>query len=70
MLRVVVIMKWALAQLYRYNKKPFSFSVEYDFHDRIADISDILDISIVKVDGVGQNVVDDRYLFKLHILMS
>ena len=60
-------MKWALAQLYRYNKKPFSFSVEYDFHDRIADISDILDISIVKVDGVGQNVVDDRYLFKLHI---
>jgi uncharacterized protein len=67
MLRVVVIMKWALAQLYRYNKKPFSFSVEYDFHDRIADISDILDISIVKVDGVGQNVVDDRYLFKLHI---
>lgn len=60
-------MKWALAQLYRYNKKPFSFSVEYDFHDRIAEISDILDISIVKVDGVGQNVVDDRYLFKLHI---
>ena len=65
MLRVVVIMKWALAQLYRYNKNPFSFSVEYDFHDRIANIDDILDISIVKVNGTGQNVYDDRYVFNI-----
>lgn len=60
-------MKWALAQLYRYNKNPFSFSVEYDFHDRIANIDDILDISIVKVNGTGQNVYDDRYVFNIHI---
>lgn len=60
-------MKWALAQLYRYNKQPFSFSVDYDFHDRIADIDDILDISTIKVTGTGQNVYDDRYIFNFHI---
>lgn len=60
-------MKWSLQQLYRLGKAPFSFKSEYDFKDRIQDIDDILDISIVTVEGVGQNVNDDRYMFTLHI---
>jgi len=60
-------MKWALAQLAKYNHKPFTFTAEYDFKDRIQNIDDILDISITKVEGVGQNIADDRYKFDLHI---
>ncbi|HHU55435.1 MAG TPA: hypothetical protein GXZ48_01925 [Acholeplasmataceae bacterium] len=60
-------MKWALAQLYKYNDKPFKFSAEYDFKDNIANIDDILDISIVTVEGVGQHVYEDRYKFDMHI---
>lgn len=60
-------MKWALAQLFKYNGKPFTFKTEYDFKDKIKDIDDILDIAITKVEGVGQNDYDDRYRFDLHI---
>ncbi len=60
-------MKWALTQLFKYNKRPFTFEVEYDFHDRIQDIDDILDISIVKVRGTGRNLIADRYIFEMHI---
>ena len=55
-------MKWSLQQLYRLGKEPFNFSGEYDFHDRIKDIDDILDISIVNVEGVGQNINEDRFI--------
>lgn len=67
MLWVVDTLKWSLQQLYRLGKEPFNFSGEYDFHDRIKDIDDILDISIVSVEGMGQNINEDRYMFQLHI---
>ena len=60
-------MKWSLQQLYRLGKQPFSFSGKYDFKERIKDIDDILDISIVNVKGFGQNINEDRYMFQLHI---
>ena len=53
-------MKWSLQQLYRLGKQPFNFSGEYDFKDRIKDIDDILDISIVNVEGFGQNINEDQ----------
>ena len=65
MLWVVDTVKWSLQQLYRLGKQPFNFTCEYDFKERISDIDDILDISIVQVEGVGQNVNDDRYMFQL-----
>ena len=61
-------MKWALAQLYRLNGRSFDFKGEYDFKNRIEDIEDILDIDITTVEGIGQNVDDDRYRFDLHIV--
>ena len=67
MLWVVDTLKWSLQQLYRFGKTPFKFSGECDFSERIKDIDDILDISIVKVEGVGQNINDDRYMFTIHI---
>ncbi len=60
-------MKWALSQLFKYNGQPFTFKGEYDFKDRIANIDDILDITITTVEGKGRNVVGDRYAFDLHI---
>lgn len=60
--------KWALAQLYKLNGRSFEFSGEFDFKDRIQNIDDILDISITTINGVGQNVYDDRYVFDLHIV--
>lgn len=60
-------MKWALAQLHRYGKTPFNFTCQFDFHDYIENIDDILDISLINVEGTGRNIVDDRYLFTLHI---
>ena len=49
MLWVVNTLKWSLQQLYRLGKNEFNFSGEYDFSERIKDIDDILDISIVNV---------------------
>jgi len=60
-------MKWSLGQLYKYDGKPFTFATEYDFRNRIEDIDDILDIGITKIEGVGVNLYDDRYSFKIHI---
>lgn len=60
-------MKWALAQLQKYNGKPFTFNGEYDFHEYIKKVDDILDISTVTFEGTGQNVYDDRYIFNIHI---
>lgn len=60
-------MKWALAQLFRYNGKPFSYSGEYDFTDYIKDDADILDLSQVKVSGTGRCIKDDHYEFNIHI---
>lgn len=60
-------MKWSLQQLYRNGKNPFSFEEQYDFSERIVNIDDILNISTVKVNGIGQNINDDRYMFNLHI---
>lgn len=62
--------KWALAQLYRLNGRKFDFSGEFDFKERIKDIDDIIDIGMTTVNGVGQNVHDDRYVFDLHIVSS
>lgn len=61
------MLKWSLAQLFKYNRKPFEFEDELDFKDRIENIDDILDISLVKVKGNGKNLVDDRYIFNLNI---
>ncbi len=60
-------MKWALAQLYKYNGKPFSFQGVFDFKDEVALIDDILKLSLVEVRGTGQNVYEDRFVFNLHI---
>lgn len=60
-------MKWSLQQLYRYGKNTFNFSEDYDFSERIKDIDDILNISVVHVTGTGQNINDDRYMFNLNI---
>ena len=60
-------MKWALAQLFRYNGKPFSFEGEYDFTDYIKDDADILKISPAKVSGSGRCIKDDHYEFNIHI---
>lgn len=51
----------------KYNRKPFDFEDVFDFSDRIESIDDILDISEVKVRGTGKNLVDDRYVFEMHI---
>ncbi len=61
------MLKWSLAQLFRYNHKTFEFEDVLDFKDRIETIDDILDISEVKVSGNGRNIVDDRYIFNLNI---
>ena len=61
------MLKWSLAQLFKYNHKPFEFEDELDFKDKIENIDDILDISLVKVRGNGKNLVDDRYIFNLNI---
>ena len=61
------MLKWSLAQLFKYNHKPFEFEDELDFKDRIENIDDILDISLVKVKGNGKNLVDYRYIFNLNI---
>lgn len=60
-------MKWALAQLYKYNGKPFSFAETLEFSEEVAQIDDILDLSAVEVEGYGQNVYLDRFVFNLHI---
>lgn len=60
-------MKWALAQLYRYNGKPFEFEEEIDLSSRLPEGGDILKISPVKVKGVGKQIQDDHYIFYLHI---
>lgn len=61
------MLKWSLAQIEKYNHKEFTFEDEYDFSEEIKDIDDILDISKVKVVGNGINVLEDRYVFNLHI---
>lgn len=61
------MLKWSLAQLKKYNNKEFEFTDDFDFHDYISTIDDILDISIAHVSGSGRNIYDDRYLFNLHI---
>ena len=61
------MLKWSLAQLKKYNNKEFEFADDFDFHDYISTIDDILDISIAHVSGSGRNIYDDRYLFNLHI---
>lgn len=60
-------MKWALSQLFRYNKQPFSFEETYDFHDRITSLDDVIDLTPVSIHGTGRNLDGDRYLFQIHI---
>ena len=61
------MLKWSLAQLFKYNHKAFTFEDVLNLKDRIENIDDILDISEVKVSGTGKNIVDDRYIFELNI---
>ena len=60
-------MKWALAQLFRYNGKPFNFEGSYDFTDYIKNDPDILSISPALVSGTGRCIKDDHYEFNIHI---
>lgn len=60
-------MKWSLQQLFRYSQTPLEFNEEVDYHEYIKNISDILDISIVKVKGSALHLYDDRYSFDLNI---
>ena len=60
-------MKWSLQQLFKYNQVPLEFNEEIDYHEYIKNISDILDISIVKVKGSARHLYDDRYSFDLNI---
>ncbi len=61
------MLKWSLAQLFKYNHKAFAFEDVLNFKDKIEGIDDILDISLVKVRGTGKNLIDDRYIFELNI---
>ena len=61
------MMKWALSQLYKYNGKPFTFQGTLDFSKDIQGIDDILDLSIIQVEGTGQHLYGERFLFNLHI---
>ena len=61
------MLRWSLPQLFKYNNKQFTFSDVLSLKDRITDVSDIIDISEVKVSGYGKCVYGDRYLFKMHI---
>ncbi|MDD3999840.1 MAG: hypothetical protein PHX62_02965 [Bacilli bacterium] len=60
-------MKWSLQQLHKYNGESFTFSGTYNFEKEIENISDILGISNVEVEGVGQNLYDDDFKFDLKI---
>ena len=60
-------MKWSLQQLFRYSQTPLEFNEEVDYHEYIKNISDILDMSIVKVKGSALHLYDDRYSFDLNI---
>ncbi len=60
-------MKWSLSQLFKYQKQPFTFEEDYDFHDRITSLDDVIDLSPVHVIGTGRNIINDRFIFNLHI---
>lgn len=61
------MLKWSLAQLFKYNHKAFDFEDTFDYHEYIKNVDDILDISEVKVSGTGKGVFENRYSFDLHI---
>ncbi len=61
------MLKWSLAQLKKFNQKEFKFEDDFDFRSYIKDIDDILDISNAHVSGTGKNIINDRFLFNLHI---
>ena len=61
-------MKWSLQQLHKYLGRPFTFQTTFDFTKEIENLDDILAISLVQVDGVGQNLYADRFKFDLHIV--
>lgn len=59
-------MKWSLQQLFKYNDKSFDFDFTIDLYERIKNIDDIIDISLVHVKGTGKKM-NDRYYFDLNI---
>lgn len=59
-------MKWSLQQLFKYNDKSFDFDFTIDLYERIKNIDDIIDISLVHVKGTGKKT-NDRYYFDLNI---
>lgn len=61
------MLKWSLAQLYKNNRKPFEFEDTIDFSDRIQNIDDILDMTVVTVKGTCTHIVDDRYEFEMNL---
>lgn len=60
-------MKWSLQQLFKYNDKSFDFSFTIDLHERIENIDDIIDMSLIHVSGFGKHLYGDRYQFNLNI---
>ena len=64
---VIDMLKWSLAQLYKYNQKEFSFEDDLDYKEYFKDVNDILDMSLVHVKGKGVNLFGDRYKFDLHL---
>lgn len=62
-----MIMKWSLQQLFKYNDESFDFEFTINLHERIENIDDIIDISLVHINGMGKHVSGDRYKFNLNI---
>ena len=60
-------MKWSLQQLFKYGDKSFDFEFTIDLRERIENIDDIIDISLVHVHGEGIHIWEDRYQFNLYI---
>ena len=60
-------MKWSISQLKKVQKFPFSFSENFDYKDAIKDVSDILSIDLVKVDGSIDKIDDETYRLTYHM---
>jgi len=60
-------MKWSLQQLNRYSNEDLVFSTEFNFDDRISNVTSLISVSTVLVNGTCRCIGVDRYKFDLHI---
>ncbi len=60
-------MKWSIQQLRKIQTFPYCFSTILDFKELAAQVSDIIDIHDVTVNGEIIRIDDETYRFKYHI---